>query len=495
MDNPIIFAEDLPPSTIHDRVVRGELVRLARGIYSADVAADPTDVVHRSWRAIVSRIFPHAVVTDRSSIWAQPYDGYLFVASAREATLGLPGFTVVSRKGPGVMDGDIAIGDGVHLASRPRAMLDNTRPTRKRGDRPPATLSRAELADWIDHLCAIDGAEQVRDYRDRAEVLAGRLGASSAQVETLNAIVGAALGTRASTSGSAAMRARSAGVPFEQARIVRFELLANYLRDVVTTRPALAVDAPRRTTLPFWEAYFSNFIEGTEFTPDEAERIVYGGEIPPARPSDAHDILGTHGLVSDEAELRRRTASADEFIDMLKRWHRTILGGRIDKRPGEFKLLPNQAGNTMFVAPDLVEGTLRRGYELLDSLTTPTQRGAFAAFLVAEVHPFDDGNGRLARAVMNAQYVAGDEQRAVVPTISRNDHLRALRRLSRQDRPDLFVTCLDRLRRWTAGVDWSTLATSRHDLERANAFVDADDAEDRGLQLLNPATVLPRPPD
>ncbi|MBA2437064.1 MAG: hypothetical protein H0V52_01770 [Acidimicrobiia bacterium] len=148
MDNPIIFAEDLPPSTIHDRVVRGELVRLARGIYSADVAADPTDVVHRSWRAIVSRIFPHAVVTDRSSIWAQPHDGYLFVASAREATLGLPGFTVVSRKGPGVMDGDIAIGDGVHLGSRPRAMLDNTRPTRKRGDRPPATLSRAELADW-----------------------------------------------------------------------------------------------------------------------------------------------------------------------------------------------------------------------------------------------------------------------------------------------------------------------------------------------------------
>jgi hypothetical protein len=44
-------------------------------------------------------------------------------------------------------------------------------------------------------------------------------------------------------------------------------------------------------------------------------------------------------------------------------------------------------------------------------------------------------------------------------------------------------------------VDWSTLATSRHDLERANAFVDADDAEDRGLQLLDPATVLPLPPD
>ena len=191
-------------------------------------------------------------------------------------------------------------------------------------------------------------------------------------------------------------------------------------------------------TLPFWETYFSNFIEGTEFTPDEAEGIVFAGEVPAARPEDAHDVLGTYLLVSDEAEMRRRTASADEFIDVLRRWHKTILGGRPDKRPGELKRAANQAGSTLFVAPDLVEGTLRRGYEILESLTTPTQRGTFAMFLVAEVHPFDDGNGRLARAVMNAEYVAGDEQRAVIPTITRMDYLRALRRLSRQDRPDLL---------------------------------------------------------
>jgi len=197
------------------------------------------------------------------------------------------------------------------------------------------------------------------------------------------------------------------------------------------------------------------------------------------------------GHASDDTELRTRTASADEFIELLRHWHRLILGGRPDKRPGELKRHPNQAGNTLFVAPDLVEGTLRQGYEILESLVTPTQRGTFTAFMVAEVHPFDDGNGRLARAVMNAEYVAGDEQRAVIPTISRNDYLRALRRLSRQDQPDLFVTYLDRVRRWTARMDWSTLDLARGHLERANAFVDANDAEDRGLQLLDPATEEP----
>ena len=142
----------------------------------------------------------------------------------------------------------MTMGAGVHLASRPRALLDNTRPTRKRNERPPATLSRAELADWIDHLCAVDGAALVSAYRDTAEGLAGELGASSGRVETLNEIVGAALGTRDSTSGSTAKKARSAGVPFDQGRILRFELLANRLRDVVTTHPALPADSPRRAT-------------------------------------------------------------------------------------------------------------------------------------------------------------------------------------------------------------------------------------------------------
>lgn len=491
MDSTIVFAEDLPDSTIHDRVARGELTRLARGIYTTDVESDPSDAVRRGWREIVGRRFPGAVVTDRSAKWAQPHLGYLFVASGREAVLELPGITVVSRKGPGPIEGDIAMGAGVHLASRPRALLDNTRPTRKRGERPPATLARAELADWIDHLCAVDGPEVVSGYRDAAETLADQLGASAKRVETLNELVGAALGTRASTSGSAAMRARAAGVPFDQSRVTRFELLAEYLRGVVSTHPALPQDAARRATLPFWEAYFSNFIEGTEFTPDEAERIVFDHEVPEARPDDAHDILGTYQLVADETELRRRTASADEFVDVLREWHRIILGGRPDKRPGEFKRAPNQAGSTTFVAPDLVEGTLRRGYEILDTLATPTQRGAFVAFLVAEVHPFDDGNGRLARAVMNAEYVAGGEQRAVVTTISRNDYLRALRRLTRQDQPDLFVTYLERVRRWTGRMDWSSREGARTQLDRTNAFVDANDAEDRGLQLLDPVTGAP----
>ena len=68
MDSRIIFAEDVPDSTLHDRVGRGELVRLSWGVDTTDVITNPNDAVRRSWREIVGRRFPNAVVTDRSAV-------------------------------------------------------------------------------------------------------------------------------------------------------------------------------------------------------------------------------------------------------------------------------------------------------------------------------------------------------------------------------------------------------------------------------------------
>lgn len=56
-------------------------------------------------------------------------------------------------------------------------------------------------------------------------------------------------------------------------------------------------------------------------------------------------------------------------------------------------------------------------------------------FLISEVHPFDDGNGRLARLAMNAELSAAGQHRVLVPHIMRNDYLGGLRRLSCDGEP------------------------------------------------------------
>ncbi len=57
--------------------------------------------------------------------------------------------------------------------------------------------------------------------------------------------------------------------------------------------------------LAFYEAYFSNFIEGTEFDVIEAADIVFNNVIPRDRPEDAHDVLGTWQIVSDPVEMAK----------------------------------------------------------------------------------------------------------------------------------------------------------------------------------------------
>ena len=125
---------------------------------------------------------------------------------------------------------------------------------------------------------------------------------------------------------------------------------------------------PDRLTLPFFEAYFSNVIEGTEFSIEEAEAIVESGAIPDERPEDAHDVLGTFEAVHDPVLRAATPATLEELFELLERRHRLVMGGRPDKRPGQFKEKANQAGSYVFVAPPLVEGTLVEGFKRLADL-------------------------------------------------------------------------------------------------------------------------------
>jgi fido (protein-threonine AMPylation protein) len=181
--------------------------------------------------------------------------------------------------------------------------------------------------------------------------------------------------------------------------------------------------------------------------------------------------------------MRRVPSSFDELIALLRNRHAKVLGGRPEKRPGEFKTRINRAGTTEFVAPDLVRGTLARGFELARPLEDPFGRAVFMMFLVSEVHPFDDGNGRLARIMMNAELEAAGETRIIIPTIFRNEYLSGLRALTHNGRPNALVTVLDFAQRYTRQIDFSNHDAAKAQLAASNAFVDSTDAEQRGLRL------------
>ena len=103
------------------------------------------------------------------------------------------------------------------------------------------------------------------------------------------------------------------------------------------------------------------------------------------------------------------------------------------------------------MSPERVVGTLTKGYESIMSAATPANRAALAMFVVAEVHPFTDGNGRTARVAMNHFLTQAGLTRIIVPTVFRDDYISALKALSSNAHPVPLVrmlACVARFSRW-----------------------------------------------
>jgi Fic/DOC family len=225
--------------------------------------------------------------------------------------------------------------------------------------------------------------------------------------------------------------------------------------------------------ISFFDAYFSNFIEGTRFEVGEAHDIVFEGKIPERRPEDAHDVLATFQLVGSRATMARSVmhfSDYAEFEGALRGAHAAVMAARPDVRPGEFKQAVNVAGDTTFVAPDLVRGTLRHGFEIARGLSEPFHRAAAIMFVLSEVHPFDDGNGRIARAFMNAELISGGQRRMLIPNVYRDEYLTGLRVLTRQGHPDPFIQALDFAQRYTAAISFADYDHAAATLRATNAF-------------------------
>ena len=194
------------------------------------------------------------------------------------------------------------------------------------------------------------------------------------------------------------------------------------------------------------------------------------------RGEDSHDIIGTYKLVSSKKEMSLIPANVDELFDILSYRHKVLLDARQSKKPGEFKDKNNRAGETHFVDFTMVRGTLKKGFEFYQALTDAFSRAAFIMFLISEVHPFLDGNGRIARVMMNAEFVHAGQSRIMIPTVYREDYLGALRKLTRSSDPSVYIKMLQRAQKFSSQLDASDILNLETQLEKTNAFKESDEA-------------------
>jgi hypothetical protein len=63
-----------------------------------------------------------------------------------------------------------------------------------------------------------------------------------------------------------------------------------------------------------------------------------------------------------------RPRSSEHLVQLLQTRHATLMAQRPEAEPGRFKQAANRAGDTHFVAPDCVRGTLRQAMALYADL-------------------------------------------------------------------------------------------------------------------------------
>ena len=466
-------APEAEARAIQRRAAEGELSAIAQGVYvkGKDPEAQAA-IVRRNWSRILGALVPGGVVSHRSArAGGITVDNMLILShpSRYNKTIRLPGLTAYVVKGPSNLPGDMPLGaKGLHFASRPRQLLENL--TRSRGPNPRSAGEEAVEQTLIKVLNA-SGEGELNRVRDAARDLAKPLHLEK-EFTKLDGLIGALLashlGGKLKTKEGKLL---AKGTPVDQERLARFEILASRLRtESLPRRPAIATEEPARSNFAFLESYFSNYVEGTEFAIEEAKEIALEGRIVEKRPKDSHDILGVFRLALHSPWRETVPPLGAEFPRELAARHAVMMEKRPEASPGEFKLEPNRAGGTWFVDPGLVRGTLIEGSELARSVPEGLARAVYLAFLISEVHPFADGNGRVSRLVMNAELSRTGEARIIIPTLFHEEHVDCQRQLSRQNEPQGHIRALTLMHAWTVALDYTDVDGLIAAVKKTNAL-------------------------
>lgn len=469
---------------------KNEVRRIHRGIYTDNLQDPISKIVRSHWMEIVSYIVSEGILSYRTAIDLKPAPlrkelEIVFMTSTYTKTITLPGLVIKVYKGNS-KDYTEQILPNLARSNTPRMLLENLIVVKSKNDelKNIKTVNEEGVERYLVRELQVygeNGEKRLNQIRDEAKQIAEVLDYQT-EYNKLNQKIASLLSTNDALSlKTPYAKAVAKKEPYDEQRLNAFQNLSLYLQKCIFRERPYHFSTRSFKNLSFFESYFSNFIEGTEFLIEEAEDIVFKGIEIYHRHADSHDVLANFHLTNDFDEMSRTPRDALEFLTILKARHAYIMKERPEKIPGEFKEKPNRAGNTYFVDPKNVIGTLTQGFEIYRLLKKGLPSALFMHYLVSEVHPFNDGNGRIARIMMNSELVQAGLFKMMMPTVCRDNYLGGLRRATRDNTFHTYCKVLDQAQAYTESVPWEHYGDARKKIESDYANQLPDD----GLPIFN----------
>ena len=208
--------------------------------------------------------------------------------------------------------------------------------------------------------------------------------------------------------------------------------------------------------------YHSNAIEGNSLTLGETRSLILHGLTAHGKPMRDHlDIEGHDGAVKAIEDAVERNESLNEVF--IRNLHRVLLKepyendaitpeGQPTKRLisiGEYKTQPNNVRTSTgeiyyFASPEQVKPAMS---DLIDwyrkkekESEHPIVMAATVHYRFIRIHPFDDGNGRMARLLMNMILIKHGYTVAIIPIDQRDQYIQTLEQVDKDEDLAEFIT-------------------------------------------------------
>ncbi len=216
----------------------------------------------------------------------------------------------------------------------------------------------------------------------------------------------------------------------------------------------------------------SNEIEGEILNPEQVRSSIarrLGMPVTGLIPADRH-VEGVVEMMLDATQHFDKELTPDRLFD----WHAALfptgrsgmykitVGAWRDNSTGPMRVVSGPMGHEQvhFEAPDslVLEKEMDRLFKWFNTKMDidPILKAAIAHLWLVTIHPFDDGNGRIARAITDRQLARADKSRQRFYSMSaqirheRNVYYNILEETKKEDTLDItpwvewFMACLDR---------------------------------------------------
>jgi len=233
--------------------------------------------------------------------------------------------------------------------------------------------------------------------------------------------------------------------------VTRIRSLWSSLRDDVADNFPSAPGLPnnRKDYLRFVDeiyrsdAYHSLSIEGYSVTPDLIDRVRSGNWSPDQHPDDrqSRDALAARGywqafrLVKAAVDETIGGANAGGLARTAHRdWYRELFEPCVRAGLLAPSALAGYRSNAVFIRgsrhvpprSEAVRDAMPALFDLLETEAKPAVRAVLGHWLIGYIHPYPDGNGRVARFLMNVMLASGGYPWTVIRVEDRSAYMAAL---------------------------------------------------------------------